>query len=145
MSTPVRPMPGVEKPSGRGGAMLEEPRFGRAQGLVTHLWRRFVCVGDERNWRIVATTLFRQTWWVSVAVVLALLQIVFAVGIALDSEATTTDRLVIGLVWGASAGIALTGAARRPHSRRMGDALIGLGVLPTAMGGVISSGSRPCG
>lgn len=82
-------------------------------------------------------TLFKQTRWVSLAVVLAGLQIVFAVGIGADSEASVTERLVIVSVWGGSAALALLGALQRPRHRRMGDALIALGVVPAVIGGII--------
>jgi len=82
-------------------------------------------------------TLFKQGWWVSLTVALAGLQIVFAVGIGLDSEATAAERLFILVVWGGSAILALIGVAHKPSSRRVGDVLIGLGVIPAVIGGII--------
>jgi hypothetical protein len=82
-------------------------------------------------------TLFKQTRWVSLAVVLAGLQIVFAIGIAADSEATNTERLFIFFVWGGSAVLALLGIQQRLQRRRRGDVLIALGVVPAVIGGFI--------
>ncbi len=86
---------------------------------------------------MIKKTLFNQTWWVSLAAVLAGLQIVFAIGIGLDSEASATERIVIFSVWGGSAALALIGAWQRPRHRRRGDALIALGALPAVLGGII--------
>ncbi len=86
---------------------------------------------------MIKETLFRQIWWVSLAVVLAVLQIVFAVGIGLDQEASATERFVIFTVWGGSAALAFVGVQQRPRNRRIGDALIALGVVPAVVGGII--------
>ena len=86
---------------------------------------------------MIKETLFKQTWWVSLAVVLAVLQIVFAVGIALDQEASATERLVIFSVWGGSAALAFIGVQQRPRNRRIGDVLIALGVVPAVVSGII--------
>lgn len=86
---------------------------------------------------MITHTLFKQTWWVSLAVVLAGLQIVFAIGIGLDSEASATERLVIFSVWVGSASLVILGAQQRPQHQRRGDVLIALGVVPAVTGGII--------
>lgn len=83
-------------------------------------------------------TLFKQTWWVSLAVVLSGLQIVFAVGIGADSEAGATERLVVFFVWSVGAALGLIGVQRRTRLRRNGDALIALGVIPAVATGIIA-------
>lgn len=70
--------------------------------------------------------------------VLAALQMVFAVGIGLDSEATGTKRVVVFSIWGAGAAVAVLGAQRRPLHRRRGDALIALGVVPAVATGILA-------
>ena len=87
---------------------------------------------------MVKETLFKQTWWVSLAVVLATLQMVFAVGIGLDSEATGAERVVIFSVWGAGAVLAVLGTQQRLRRRRKGDALIALGVVPAVATGILA-------
>ena len=59
---------------------------------------------------MIKKTLFKQAWWVSLAVVLAVLQIVFAVANAGDQDASATERLVIFSVWGGSAALAFIGS-----------------------------------
>jgi hypothetical protein len=86
---------------------------------------------------MIKETLFKQTWWVSLAVVLAVLQIVFAVANAGDPDASVTEKLVIFSVWGGSAALAFIGVQQRPRNRRIGDALIALGVLPAVVTGII--------
>lgn len=86
---------------------------------------------------MIKETLFKQTWWVSLAVVLAGLQIVFAIGIGMDSEASVAERTVIFFVSGGSAALALFGARQRPRHRRRGDVLIALGVVPAVISGII--------
>ncbi len=89
---------------------------------------------------MIKETLFRQTWWVSWAVVLAGLQILFAVvvGMTTYSEASGMERLVIISVWGGGAALAILGAQQRPRHRRRGDALIALGVVPAVVIGIIA-------
>ena len=89
---------------------------------------------------MIKETLFKQTWWVSLAVVLAGLQILFAVvvGMTTYSEASGMERLVIISVWGGGAELAILGAQQRPRHRRRGDALIALGVVPTVATGIIA-------
>jgi cation transport ATPase len=86
---------------------------------------------------VIKETLFKQTWWVTLTVILAVLQIVFAVGIGLDSEATATERLVIFSIWGGTAVLALVGVQKRRRSRRTGDTLIAVGVIPALISGII--------
>lgn len=83
-------------------------------------------------------TLFKQTWWVTLALMLAALQVVFAVGIGLDSEASGTERIVIFSVWAGGAALVMLGADRRYRRRRTGDALIALGVVPSVAVGIIA-------
>jgi hypothetical protein len=83
-------------------------------------------------------TLFKQTWWVSLAVVLAGLQVVFAIGIGADSEASNTERIVFFSVWGGGAVLTILGARLRRQNQRSGDALIALGVVPAAITGIIA-------
>ena len=87
---------------------------------------------------MIKETLFKQTWWVSLAVVLAGLQIVLAIGIGLDSEATAIERVVFFSVWGAGAALVVLGTQQRPGHRRRGDALIALGVVPAVLTGIIA-------
>ncbi len=87
---------------------------------------------------MINETLFKQTWWVTLAVVLAGLQIVFAIGIGMDSEASGTERLVVFSVWGAGAALAIFGAQQRPRHRRRGNALVALGVVPAVITGIIA-------
>lgn len=82
--------------------------------------------------------MFRQAWWVRVAVVLAMLQVVFAVGIGADSEASSGDRIVIFSVWLGGAAVAIAGAMQRPQNQRRGDVLIALGVVPSVITGIIA-------
>ena len=100
---------------------------------------------------MVKDTLFRQAWWVSLAVVLAGFQTVFAIGIGLDSEATGAERVVFFSVWGAGAALAVFGIQQRLRHRRRGYALIALGVVPAHVAGhcggsagdlVVDSGCR---
>jgi peptidoglycan/LPS O-acetylase OafA/YrhL len=86
---------------------------------------------------MIKETLFKQTWWVSLAVVLAVLQIVFAVGIGLDQDASATERLVFFFALGGSAALAFIGVQQRPRNRRIGDVLMALGVVPAVVGGII--------
>ena len=88
--------------------------------------------------RMVKDTLFRQAWWVSLAVVLAGFQTVFAIGIGLDSEATGAERVVFFSVWGAGAALAVFGIQQRLRHRRRGDALIALGVVPAVATGIVA-------
>jgi hypothetical protein len=87
---------------------------------------------------MIKEALFKQTWWVSLAVVLAGLQIVIAIGIGLDSEASATERLVFFSVWGASAALAVLGTQQRLAHRRRGDAMIAVGVVPAVAIGIIA-------
>lgn len=86
---------------------------------------------------MIKETLFKQTWWVSVAVVLAVLQIVSVVGIGLDSDSSNTETIVAFSTWGVGAALALLGVQQRLRHRRKGDALIALGVVPSVMTGII--------
>ena len=87
---------------------------------------------------MVKDVLFRQAWWVSLAVVLAGLQMILAVGIGLDSEATGAERVVFFSVWGAGAALAVLGIQQRQRHRRRGDALIALGVVPAVASGIVA-------
>lgn len=86
---------------------------------------------------MIRGNLFNQTRWVTMAVVLAGLQIVFAIGIGADSEVSVTERLVIFSVWAGSAVLVIIGAQIRPRHRRRGDALVAVGVIPAVIGGII--------
>ena len=86
---------------------------------------------------MIKETLFKQAWWVSLAVVLAVLQIVFAVATAGDPDASATERLVSFSVLGGSAALAFIGVQQRPRNRRIGDVFIALGVVPAVLGGII--------
>jgi peptidoglycan/LPS O-acetylase OafA/YrhL len=86
---------------------------------------------------MIKETLFKQTWWVSLAVVLAVLQIVFAVANGGDQDASATERLVFFFALGGSAALAFIGVQQRPRNRRIGDALIALGVVPAVVSGII--------
>ncbi len=81
--------------------------------------------------------LFKQTRWVSLAVVLAGLQILFAVGIGADSDSSATESLVFFSVLGGSAALAIFGVQQRPRHRRRGDALIALGMVPSVIAGIV--------
>ena len=87
---------------------------------------------------MIKETLFKQTWWVSLAVVLAGLQAVFAIGIGADSEASNTERIVIFSIWASGAVLTILGARLRPQNQRSGDALIALGVVPAVVTGIIA-------
>ena len=87
---------------------------------------------------MIKETLFKQTWWVSLAVVLAGLQTVFAVGIGADSEATATERIVVFALWGGGAVLAIFGARLRIQNQRRGDTLIAVGVIPAVATGIIA-------
>ena len=87
---------------------------------------------------MIKETLFKQAWWVSLAVVLAGLQIVFAIGIGADSEAGATERLVFFSLWSVGAALAVLGIQQRPRHRRRGDVLIALGVIPAVATGIIA-------
>jgi len=87
---------------------------------------------------MIKHTLFKQSWWVTLAVVLAGLQMVFAIGIGLDSEATGAERVVFFSVWGTGALLAVLGAQQRLDHQRRGDALIALGVVPAVATGIIA-------
>lgn len=87
---------------------------------------------------MVRNTLFKQAWWVRLAVVLAAFQIVLAVGIGLDSEATGAERVVFLSVWGAGAALAVMGIQQRLRHRRSGDVLIALGVVPSVATGILA-------
>ena len=88
---------------------------------------------------MIKETLFKQTWWVSLAVILAGLQILF-VGYVMTtySEASGMERLVIIPAWGGSALLAILGTQQRLGHRRTGDALIALGVVPAVVIGIIA-------
>ena len=83
-------------------------------------------------------TLFKQTWWVSLAVVLAVLQTVFAVGAGTDSEETGVGRVFFFSVWAGGSVLAILGARVRSENRRVGDSMIAVGVLPAVATGVIA-------
>ena len=87
---------------------------------------------------MIKRTLFKQTWWVSLAVVLAGLQVVFAIGAGSDSEETAIGRVIFFSVWAGGSVLAILGARLRPENRRRGDALIALGVLPAVATGIIA-------
>lgn len=87
---------------------------------------------------MIKEALFKQTWWVSLAVVLAVLQAVVGIGIGLDSEATGLERFVFLAVWGVGAAFILLGAQRRIRNRGQGDALLVVGVLPSVAIGIIA-------
>ncbi len=83
-------------------------------------------------------TLFKQTWWVSLAVVLAALQVVFAVGAGTDSDETAIGRGIFFALWTAGSVLVLLGTRFRVENRRRGNALISLGVLPAVATGIIA-------
>jgi hypothetical protein len=87
---------------------------------------------------MIKDTLFKQTWWVSLAVLLAGLQIVFAIGIGFDSDGSTNERLVFFSVWGGGAAVVVIGVQQRLRHLRRGDALIALGVVPAFLAGIIT-------
>ena len=87
---------------------------------------------------MIKETLFKQTWWVSLAVVLAGLQVVFAIGIGADSEASNTERVVFFIGFGGGAVLTILGARLRRHNQRAGDALIAIGVIPSVLIGIIA-------
>ncbi len=88
--------------------------------------------------QMIKETLFKQTWWVSLAVVLAGLQAIFAIGLGADSEATATARIVIFSIWAAGAASTILGTQQRLRHRRNGDVLITLGVVPSVVTGIIA-------
>jgi hypothetical protein len=86
----------------------------------------------------IKETLFKQTWWVSLAVILAGLQVVFAIGIGADSEASNTERIVIFIAFGGGAVLTLLAIRLRPRYQVRGDALIAVGVVPAFVTGIIA-------
>lgn len=86
----------------------------------------------------MSETRLTKRWWIRLAAILAVLQIVFAVGIGLDSEATVTERVVIFSAWAAGGALVLLGIRQRTQQQRRGDALIALGVIPSVVTGIIA-------
>jgi hypothetical protein len=81
--------------------------------------------------------MFKQTWWVTLAVLLAGFEAFMAVGFGLDSELTVAARVGMFLLPMAFAVTAIIGARLRPRQRQRGDALIAIGLVPSALVGVV--------
>lgn len=81
--------------------------------------------------------MFKQTWWVTLAVLLAGFEVFLAVGFGLDSELAVVARIGWFLVPMAFAVTTVIGARLRPRQRPRGDALIAIGLVPSALVGVV--------
>lgn len=81
--------------------------------------------------------MFKQAWWVTLAVVLAGVETFLALGFGIDPEGAVAGRVGMFLVLMAFAGATAVGARLRPRQRQRGDALIAIGVLPSALVGVV--------
>jgi hypothetical protein len=81
--------------------------------------------------------MFKQTWWVTLAVLLAGFEAFMAVGFGLDSESNVAARVGWFLVPMAFAAVTVIGARQRPRQRQRGDTLIAIGVIPSALVGVV--------
>lgn len=83
--------------------------------------------------------MFRQTWWVSLAVVLAGLQVLMAAGFGFDSETSLTVgvRAIAITVLMALSALTFIGISQRRQHRRRGNALIAVGIVPSALAGIV--------
>lgn len=81
--------------------------------------------------------MFRQTWWVTLAVLLAGFEAFMAVGFGLDSDSNVATRVGMSLVLLAFAAVTVIGARQRLRQRQRGDTLIAIGVIPSAFVGVV--------
>lgn len=80
--------------------------------------------------------MLRETWWVSLAALLASLQGLFAVSVGGAFEVDGKTRATLLIAVAACAGLTLIGIMLRPRQRRLGDALIVVGVVPSALAGI---------
>ncbi len=81
--------------------------------------------------------MFRQTWWVSLAVVLAGLQGLMAAGSGFDSETSLTVGAIVITVLMALSALTFIGISQRRQHRRRGNALIAVGIVPSALAGIV--------
>ena len=86
--------------------------------------------------------MFKQTWWVTLAVLLAGFEAFMAVGFGLDSELNLAARVGWSLVPLAFAAVTVIGARPRPRQRQRGDTLIAIGVI-SSLGGDYSHFRSP--
>lgn len=80
--------------------------------------------------------MFKQTWWVSVAVVLAGLQTFFAIAFGVDPDAGVTAQATMFIGLAAFTTLAVIGIRQRREQRRRGDTLIAVGLIPSAIAGI---------
>ena len=83
--------------------------------------------------------MFKQTWWVSLAVVLAGLQVLMAAGFGFDSETSLTVgvRAIVITVLMALSALTFIGISQRRQHRRRGNALIAVSRVPSALAGIV--------
>ncbi len=82
--------------------------------------------------------MFKQTWWVSVAAVLAGLQAFITIGLGVDPESGVgvTARVVMVTVMAAFSALIIIGIRQRSSQPRRSDVLIAVGVVPSALAGI---------
>lgn len=78
---------------------------------------------------------FRRSWWIGIAAAMAAMQTAFGfANLVEDDGGAMSGRLVAFAIMVAGAVLIVVGIAARQRGRAGGSVLVGVGVLPSAMG-----------
>lgn len=78
---------------------------------------------------------FRRSWWIGIAAAMAAMQTAFGLAnLVEDDGGAMSGRLVAFAIMVAGAVLIVVGIAARQRGRAGGSVLVGVGVLPSAMG-----------
>jgi hypothetical protein len=85
----------------------------------------------------VSMVSFKKNWWMWLAGLLGVLQLVGVAGFGLDSDSSTTEKIVGAIIMGGSAAMVFIGLRQIERNGRLGGLLVGIGVIPSAIAGVV--------